>query len=54
MLRPEAPVRGQVCGRSLGGGGGPGEAAARPNVGGSPSNAVAPRGPTGGGHEGEG
>lgn len=54
LLRPEAPVRGQVCGQSLGGGGGSGEAAAWPDVGGSPSHAVAPRGPAGGGHEGEG
>lgn len=54
LLRPEAAVRGQVCGRSFSGGRGPGEAAAQPDVGSDSSHTIAPRGPTGGGHEGEG
>lgn len=52
-LPSEAPVRGQVCGRSHHGGGGAGQAAAQPDVGGRPSDTNSPRRSAGGSHEGE-
>lgn len=53
VVQSEAPVRGQVCGRGQPGGGGPGEAAAQPDVGGHQSHPIPPRGLAGGSHEGK-
>lgn len=53
FLPSEAPVWGQVCGQSRCGGGGPGEAAAQPDVGGHQSYPISAWGPAGGSHEGK-